>query len=64
MLPSIGDGAFVIFPISPGRYRILADLPLTSGPVTAEPGLDEVQRIMDQRGPGGLKAFDPIWLAG
>ena len=25
------DGAFVIFPIVPGRYRVLADLPLTSG---------------------------------
>jgi 2-polyprenyl-6-methoxyphenol hydroxylase-like FAD-dependent oxidoreductase len=58
------DGAFVIFPISPGRYRVLADLPATSGPMTPEPSLEEVQTIIDRRGPGGLKAFDPIWLAG
>jgi 2-polyprenyl-6-methoxyphenol hydroxylase-like FAD-dependent oxidoreductase len=58
------DGAFVIFPISPGRYRVLADLPPTSGTIAPEPELKEVQAIIDQRGPGGLKAFDPIWLAG
>jgi 2-polyprenyl-6-methoxyphenol hydroxylase-like FAD-dependent oxidoreductase len=58
------DGAFVIFPISPGRYRVLADLPATSGPMTPDPSLAEVQTIIDRRGPGGLKAFDPIWLAG
>jgi 2-polyprenyl-6-methoxyphenol hydroxylase-like FAD-dependent oxidoreductase len=58
------DGAFVIFPISPGRYRVIADLPATSGPVSPEPTLEQVQTIIDQRGPGGLKAFDPIWLAG
>jgi 2-polyprenyl-6-methoxyphenol hydroxylase-like FAD-dependent oxidoreductase len=58
------DGAFVLFPISPGRYRVLADLPATSGPVTPDPSLEQVQTIMDRRGPGGLKAFDPIWLAG
>jgi 2-polyprenyl-6-methoxyphenol hydroxylase-like FAD-dependent oxidoreductase len=58
------DGAFVIFPISPGRYRVLADLPMTSGVVPATPTLEEVQAIMDRRGPGGMTAFDPIWLAG
>jgi 2-polyprenyl-6-methoxyphenol hydroxylase-like FAD-dependent oxidoreductase len=58
------DGAFVIFPISPGRYRVLADLAPTRGGVAPEPPLAEVQTIIDRRGPGGLKAFDPIWLAG
>jgi 2-polyprenyl-6-methoxyphenol hydroxylase-like FAD-dependent oxidoreductase len=58
------DGAFVIFPISPGRYRVLADLPMTSGAVPPTPALEQVQAIMDRRGPGGLTAFDPIWLAG
>ena len=58
------DGVFVIFPISPGRYRVLADLPPTSGAVAPEPTLEQVQTIIDRRGPGGLKAFDPIWLAG
>jgi hypothetical protein len=32
--------------------------------VTPEPSLEEVQAIIDRRGPGGLKAFSPIWLAG
>src|ERR1700722_807 len=58
------DGAFVIFPIAPGRYRVLADLPPTSGPVKPDPSLEEVQKIIDRRGPEGLTAFDPIWLAG
>jgi 2-polyprenyl-6-methoxyphenol hydroxylase-like FAD-dependent oxidoreductase len=58
------DGVFVIFPISPGRYRVIAD----SAPVGTEhppsPTLESVQAIMDRRGPSGLKGFDPIWLAG
>jgi 2-polyprenyl-6-methoxyphenol hydroxylase-like FAD-dependent oxidoreductase len=58
------DGAFVIFPISPGRYRVLADLPLTSGSVPPTPTLEQTQAVIDRRGPGGLTAFDPIWLAG
>jgi len=58
------DGAFVIFPISPGRYRVLGDLPLTSGAVPPAPTLEQVQAIIDRRGPGGLTAFDPIWMAG
>ena len=58
------DGAFAIFPISPGRYRVLADLPVTSGAETPAPSLEDVQAIMDRRGPKGMKASDPIWLAG
>jgi 2-polyprenyl-6-methoxyphenol hydroxylase-like FAD-dependent oxidoreductase len=58
------DGAFVIFPISPGRYRVLADLPATSDAVPPEPALEQVQAVIDRRGPGGMTAFDPIWLAG
>lgn len=58
------DGAFVIFPISPGRYRVLANLPPSGSAVPPEPSLEQVQAIIDRRGPGGMKAFDPIWLAG
>jgi len=58
------EGAFVIFPISPGRYRVLADLPMTSGAAPPTPTLEEAQAIIDRRGPGGMTAFDPIWLAG
>ncbi|MGI4876776.1 MAG: FAD-dependent monooxygenase [Janthinobacterium lividum] len=58
------DGVFVIFPISPGRYRVLADLPSSGAPQTPTPTLEQVQTIIDRRGPSGLVAFDPIWLAG
>jgi 2-polyprenyl-6-methoxyphenol hydroxylase-like FAD-dependent oxidoreductase len=58
------DGAFVIFPISPGRYRVLADLPPAGTEQPPTPTLEQVQAIIDRRGPSGIKAFDPIWLAG
>jgi 2-polyprenyl-6-methoxyphenol hydroxylase-like FAD-dependent oxidoreductase len=58
------DGAFVIFPISPGRYRLLADLPPTSAAHPPTPSLEQVQAMIDRRGPPGMTAHDPIWLAG
>ncbi len=58
------DGVFVIFPISPGRYRVIADLPSAGTEHPPTPTLEQVQAIIDRRGPSGLKAFDPIWLAG
>jgi 2-polyprenyl-6-methoxyphenol hydroxylase-like FAD-dependent oxidoreductase len=58
------DGVFVMFPISPGRYRIIADLPPTAGAQTPAPTLEQVQAIVDRRGPSGLRIFDPVWLAG
>jgi 2-polyprenyl-6-methoxyphenol hydroxylase-like FAD-dependent oxidoreductase len=58
------DGAFVIFPISPGRYRVLADLPLTSAELPPVPTLEQAQAIITRRGPPGMIAYDPIWLAG
>ena len=58
------DGVFVIFPISPGRYRVIADLPPAGTEHPPTPTLEQVQAIIDRRGPSGLKAFDPIWLAG
>ncbi len=58
------DGVFVIFPISPGRYRVVADLPPTGADHPPAPTLEQVQEVMDRRGSQGLKAFDPIWLAG
>jgi 2-polyprenyl-6-methoxyphenol hydroxylase-like FAD-dependent oxidoreductase len=58
------DGIFVIFPISPGRYRVIADLLSTGAERPPTPTLEQVQAIIDRRGPKGLRAFDPIWLAG
>jgi 2-polyprenyl-6-methoxyphenol hydroxylase-like FAD-dependent oxidoreductase len=58
------DGVFVIFPISPGRYRIVADSPMTADAHPPTPTLEQVQAIIDRRGPSGMKASDPVWLAG
>jgi 2-polyprenyl-6-methoxyphenol hydroxylase-like FAD-dependent oxidoreductase len=58
------DGVFVIFPISPGRYRVLADLPSSGVERPPAPTLEQAQAVIDRRGPPGLVAFDPIWLAG
>jgi 2-polyprenyl-6-methoxyphenol hydroxylase-like FAD-dependent oxidoreductase len=58
------DGVFVIFPISPGRYRVIADLPPSGETHPPTPTLEQVQAIMDRRGPPGMVALDPIWLAG
>ena len=57
------DGVFVIFPISPGRYRVIADQPSSGIAHPAAPTLEQVQAVIDRRGPPGLVAFDPIWLA-
>ncbi|WP_435020454.1 FAD-dependent monooxygenase [Tundrisphaera sp. TA3] len=58
------DGTMALFPIAPGRYRMIADVGDASGPDRrADPSLAEVQALLDRRGPGGLTASDPIWLA-
>jgi 2-polyprenyl-6-methoxyphenol hydroxylase-like FAD-dependent oxidoreductase len=56
-------GVLAVFPISPGRYRIVADRLQSADERPPNPSLDEVQRILDQRGPSGLVASDPIWLS-
>jgi 2-polyprenyl-6-methoxyphenol hydroxylase-like FAD-dependent oxidoreductase len=58
------DGVLPIFPISPGRYRVLANIPPTGAEHPLTPTLEEVQAILDRRGAKGAVAFDPIWLAG
>ncbi len=58
------DGVLALFPITPDRYRIIADLGATrdDAPV-AEPTLADVQALVDRRGPGGVTVADPIWLS-
>jgi 2-polyprenyl-6-methoxyphenol hydroxylase-like FAD-dependent oxidoreductase len=57
------EGVLVIFPISPGRYRVIANIGLSEGIHPADPTLGQVQSMIDQRGPGGLVASEPIWLS-
>jgi 2-polyprenyl-6-methoxyphenol hydroxylase-like FAD-dependent oxidoreductase len=58
------EGVFVIFPISPGRYRLIADVPASAAEHPLAPTMDQVQALMDRRGPSRMKGYDPIWLAG
>jgi 2-polyprenyl-6-methoxyphenol hydroxylase-like FAD-dependent oxidoreductase len=57
------DGVLLMIPLSATRFRVIADLgPSGKGdPVT--PTLEQVQSIIDRRGPGKLSALDPIWLS-
>jgi 2-polyprenyl-6-methoxyphenol hydroxylase-like FAD-dependent oxidoreductase len=58
------DGVLLIIPLSPTRFRVIADLGPSNGSSPVTPTLDQVQAIMDRRGPGGMSASDPIWLSG
>lgn len=58
------DGVIAIFPITPGRYRVIADGGLSKGAQPPDPTLEQVQAIVDRRGPGGVTLSDPIWLSG
>lgn len=58
------DGALALFPISPGRYRVIADAGNATGDARrADPTLEEVQAVLDRRGPGGIQASAPVWLS-
>jgi 2-polyprenyl-6-methoxyphenol hydroxylase-like FAD-dependent oxidoreductase len=58
------DGVLIFFPIQHGRYRIIGDLPYTESAAPPTPTLEQVQALIDQRGPSGTRIFDPIWLSG
>jgi 2-polyprenyl-6-methoxyphenol hydroxylase-like FAD-dependent oxidoreductase len=58
------DGVLALFPISPGRYRVIADVGITDRAARRpDPTLDEVQALVDRRGPGGITIAEPVWLA-
>jgi 2-polyprenyl-6-methoxyphenol hydroxylase-like FAD-dependent oxidoreductase len=59
------DGILALFPISGSRYRVVADAGLMlAGVAPASPTMEDVQSILDVRGPGGITASDPLWLTG
>lgn len=58
------DGVLVIFPIEPGRFRVVGDVSGTTGDRAPTPTLDEVQHLLDTRGTPGMRIGDPIWLSG
>ncbi|MBV9248835.1 MAG: FAD-dependent monooxygenase, partial [Acetobacteraceae bacterium] len=62
-----GEGVLALFPLGGTRYRIIADVGESASTNIGEhriPTLEEVQRILDIRGPKGLAASDPAWISG
>ena len=56
------DGLFAIFPLAPGRHRIVASTNRSSAAdTTAAPTVALMQSIVDTRGPGGLTIEDCTW---
>ena len=58
------QGVLPIFPISPGRYRIIGNVAPSGTDHPHDPTLEEIQAIVEARGPKGVSLFDPIWLSG
>lgn len=56
-------GVLALFPIADNRYRVIADAGNATDSPRPDPTLAEVQTVLDQRGPGGIVASNPIWLA-
>jgi 2-polyprenyl-6-methoxyphenol hydroxylase-like FAD-dependent oxidoreductase len=56
-----------LFPLQETRYRVIADIGESSGTIgegnRPAPTMEEVQRILEVRGPGGIRASDPVWLS-
>ena len=58
------DGPLALFPMHGGRMRLVGCSGRTDpAHPRAEPTLDEVQAMIDQRTGGGFRATDPVWLA-
>ena len=57
------DGPFVVFPIPGGRARVIATVGRTDAAhPRPDPGLDDVQALVDRRAGGGFRVSDPVWL--
>jgi 2-polyprenyl-6-methoxyphenol hydroxylase-like FAD-dependent oxidoreductase len=61
------EGVLAVFPLHGTRYRVIADVGESSGSIgegnRPPPTMEEVQRILDVRGPGGIQGGDPVWLS-
>lgn len=58
-------GVLVFFPFQPNRCRVVADMGMARGVGhPSDPSLAEVQALVDERGPAGVRLSEPHWLAG
>ena len=58
------DGVLVIFPVSPGRFRVIADVDAASASAASAPSLEQVQALIERRGTNIMRISHPIWLSG
>jgi 2-polyprenyl-6-methoxyphenol hydroxylase-like FAD-dependent oxidoreductase len=62
-----GDGVLALFPLKGTRHRIIANVGESSGPIgegnRPAPTVEDIQRVLDVRGPGGIRADDPVWMS-
>ncbi|MCC7084616.1 MAG: FAD-dependent monooxygenase [Pirellulales bacterium] len=59
------EGVLIFFPFAHNRFRVIADLGRAKSEAkTPDPTLDEVQSVVDRRGPIGVRLFNPVWLSG
>ncbi len=58
------DGVLGVVPFSENRWRIVANIPPDSRDQSLlDVTLDEVQALLDRRGPPQDRASDPVWMA-
>jgi 2-polyprenyl-6-methoxyphenol hydroxylase-like FAD-dependent oxidoreductase len=58
-------GVLGFFPFGRDRSRVIADMGAALGAERPpDPSLAEVQTIVDERGPGGVRLVEPHWLSG
>jgi len=58
-------GVLAFFPFARDRFRIIADMGTAQGTGhPPDPSLAQVQALVDERGPAGVRLSDPVWLAG
>jgi 2-polyprenyl-6-methoxyphenol hydroxylase-like FAD-dependent oxidoreductase len=58
-------GVLGFFPFAPGRCRVIADLGTARGEgKPADPSLADVQAVVDERGPAGVRLSEAHWLSG
>jgi 2-polyprenyl-6-methoxyphenol hydroxylase-like FAD-dependent oxidoreductase len=59
------SGVLALFPMGGSRFRVVADIVgSTDESNVHDPAMEEIQAVLDQRGPGGITASQPVWLAG
>ena len=57
------DGMLLLFPLPNRRWLIVADIPTHHDADNEQPTLQEMQTIVDQRGPGAVTLSEPCWLS-